>query len=789
VGYGNNENYSTPFNDNVAPLGQTTTSDISFPFFNLDTPDYRENTFRTVFDLTVDANNFSLEYTGYYEPTLSGVYTFCQLSDDKSEIYVSNTGVNCGPVTSDQIPLSSTTLTAGSQYPICANISLVAGSLYPLRVTYGQIRGYSFSIITITPPGGVANTSYPGYFYPAGSSCAETSNAGPVTTSSLNTTTVPGPTPGTTTVPASGTVPAIIRVTDTPTCKLKCPSGSGTGLTVKIFPNTYFYGYGISNSADTPSFQGVTPVGRTTTSNLSIPYFGFSSTGTLRSVYNLRVDANNFSVEYTGYFEPRVTGVYQICQTADDIMRTFIDGAIGCNAIPSNATYLATDAYLTNSRTKCGNITLVSGYLYPLRGVFGQIGGPSSLTVTFQPPGGVAESSYPGYFYPAGSPCAGTNVGTVTLTTTGPTAGTSTVPASGTVPGTVVVTKLPPGTVTITTTGPVAGTSTVPASGTVSGTVVVTQLPPGTVTITTSGTQRGTSTVPASGTVSGTVIVTSCTIAQVTMSIVAVSATGTSTAFTVPPCATAMAFAIAGGDGGSPGSTDVNRGIGAAVGGLMNVTNGQTIRAIAGGQGTKDGAGGTSAYGSGGSGSLGGGAGGGSSALYLDNDLIVVAAGGGGGGLVQNNTIVGSNQRSFRLFGGQGYPGQDGIGVEIIDSAGNILSSVQGGRIGGQGGKYSGSYLRAANGNSATGAQGADGVAPVRPNTATYQEGGSGAGGGGFVGGGSGAVLYQEYLNGVEWASIVGSGASGTNFIDGRVRNSTSVPAGVGPGAILYVFG
>lgn len=755
MGYGNNENYSTPFNDNVAPLGQTTTSDISFPFFNLDTPDYRENTFRTVFDLTVDANNFSLEYTGYYEPTLSGVYTFCQLSDDKSEIYVSNTGVNCGPVTSDQIPLSSTTLTAGSQYPICANISLVAGSLYPLRVTYGQIRGYSFSIITITPPGGVANTSYPGYFYPAGSSCAETSNAGPVTTSSLNTTTVPGPTPGTTTVPASGTVPAIIRVTDTPTCKLKCPSGSGTGLTVKIFPNTYFYGYGISNSADTPSFQGVTPVGRTTTSNLSIPYFGFSSTGTLRSVYNLRVDANNFSVEYTGYFEPRVTGVYQICQTADDIMRTFIDGAIGCNAIPSNATYLATDAYLTNSRTKCGNITLVSGYLYPLRGVFGQIGGPSSLTVTFQPPGGVAESSYPGYFYPAGSPCAGTNVGTVTLTTTGPT----------------------------------AGTSTVPASGTVSGTVVVTQLPPGTVTITTSGTQRGTSTVPASGTVSGTVIVTSCTIAQVTMSIVAVSATGTSTAFTVPPCATAMAFAIAGGDGGSPGSTDVNRGIGAAVGGLMNVTNGQTIRAIAGGQGTKDGAGGTSAYGSGGSGSLGGGAGGGSSALYLDNDLIVVAAGGGGGGLVQNNTIVGSNQRSFRLFGGQGYPGQDGIGVEIIDSAGNILSSVQGGRIGGQGGKYSGSYLRAANGNSATGAQGADGVAPVRPNTATYQEGGSGAGGGGFVGGGSGAVLYQEYLNGVEWASIVGSGASGTNFIDGRVRNSTSVPAGVGPGAILYVFG
>ncbi|KAK1671094.1 hypothetical protein BDP55DRAFT_676955 [Colletotrichum godetiae] len=66
------------------PIGQTTTNDISIPYYIVDSNEYVPGNTRTVDGLTVDANNFTAQYTGYFKPSVSGEWTICQSADDVS---------------------------------------------------------------------------------------------------------------------------------------------------------------------------------------------------------------------------------------------------------------------------------------------------------------------------------------------------------------------------------------------------------------------------------------------------------------------------------------------------------------------------------------------------------------------------------------------------------------------------------------------------------------------------------------------------------------------------------
>ena len=98
--------------------------------------------------------------------------------------------------------------------------------------------------------------------------------------------------------------------------------------------------------------------------------------------------------------------------------------------------------------------------------------------------------------------------GLITIKTTGPVAGTTTLPIRPGGDTTVIVTETPGGDTTITTTGPTPGTTTLPARYGGDTTVIVTENPDGDVTITETGTEPGTTTLPASSGDETTVIVT-----------------------------------------------------------------------------------------------------------------------------------------------------------------------------------------------------------------------------------------------------------------------------------------
>lgn len=98
--------------------------------------------------------------------------------------------------------------------------------------------------------------------------------------------------------------------------------------------------------------------------------------------------------------------------------------------------------------------------------------------------------------------------GITTITTTGPIEGTTTLPTRPGGGTTVVVTKTPGGITTITTLGPTPGTTTLPVPSDGDTTVIITETSDGGVTITETGSDPGTTTLPASSDGETTVIVT-----------------------------------------------------------------------------------------------------------------------------------------------------------------------------------------------------------------------------------------------------------------------------------------
>lgn len=110
-------------------------------------------------------------------------------------------------------------------------------------------------------------------------------------------------------------------------------------------------------------------------------------------------DANLFTLVWTGYFVPQQSGSYEFCTDADNRDDFFLgsDNAFPCGSpseISKSNKPLVESWYKPGGGDKqCKSVSLVAGYYYPLRSVYGNWGLPLSLEFTVKPPGGSASKT------------------------------------------------------------------------------------------------------------------------------------------------------------------------------------------------------------------------------------------------------------------------------------------------------------------------------------------------------------------------------------------------------------
>ncbi|KEQ84695.1 hypothetical protein M438DRAFT_334557 [Aureobasidium pullulans EXF-150] len=115
-----------------------------------------------------------------------------------------------------------------------------------------------------------------------------------------------------------------------------------------------------------------------------------------QNIGGISVDPNNFTLVSTGYFVPQTSGSYQFCDRYADNRDDFYVGsssAFPCGdssdaSTPRNAAYTIEYWFGTGTgKVTCVNITMVAGFSYPLRNVFGNNGVPFESQFTASGPG------------------------------------------------------------------------------------------------------------------------------------------------------------------------------------------------------------------------------------------------------------------------------------------------------------------------------------------------------------------------------------------------------------------
>lgn len=197
------------------------------------------------------------------------------------------------------------------------------------------------------------------------------------------------------------------------------------GLTVHYYENdmwSHAYGRNFERGGDPDYYLPLTPLDRGQTRSLSVPYFyGYEGMpgGYLREVdmdyypgltnrfAGIEYNANNFTLVFTGYYRPLITGTHTFCANADNVHNFYLgaDSAFPCGApanrhTPPGAAPLVRSHISRGPRRACADRELIAGLYYPLRAVYGNRGLPSSLAFTVRAPGreasfDVGEAGYP----------------------------------------------------------------------------------------------------------------------------------------------------------------------------------------------------------------------------------------------------------------------------------------------------------------------------------------------------------------------------------------------------------
>lgn len=129
-------------------------------------PDYT----RKVSGMVVDANNFTVVYTGLFQAPVTGDYYFCTVADNENDIYLGDGyAFDCqtGAPGPQLNPFVQGFGANGINNQQCAYLSLVQGVYYPLRIVFGNFQGISGFDFTMTLPDAESSSDdFSGMAYP-----------------------------------------------------------------------------------------------------------------------------------------------------------------------------------------------------------------------------------------------------------------------------------------------------------------------------------------------------------------------------------------------------------------------------------------------------------------------------------------------------------------------------------------------------------------------------------------------------------------------------------------------
>lgn len=285
---------------------------------------------------------------------------------------------------------------------------------------------------TKTKPAWTTHTTHPW-----GGKTSSTCQPITTTTTDWQTTTVVQTSISTTTTTATTTLVSTVTATcsapsqplPTEACLVTNPLCASTGWTVDYYANP-FAGFGYPPSGLGPGYyisEHLKPLGSGTTDETYFPqnmdptgdpvvYPGTSFdngnapyyVGWTIDVAGITIDANNFTLVYSGLYKAPATGSFSVCSEADNIVDVFFgstSGAFPCGGKPSaDATPAVSGSVSTggnyNNPTSCFSESLIEGFYYPIRFVMANFQGPSALGFTITPPGGTASYVFDGTIFP-----------------------------------------------------------------------------------------------------------------------------------------------------------------------------------------------------------------------------------------------------------------------------------------------------------------------------------------------------------------------------------------------------
>ncbi|WZH44113.1 Flocculation protein FLO9 [Fusarium acuminatum] len=232
--------------------------------------------------------------------------------------------------------------------------------------------------------------------------------------------------PDTTTAAASA---ATTSGAPTPTpCAIQ-PRCQAAGFNVDYYKNVFERGYGNDEVSVPPSYYITDHLTRLDSSITSETYFAQDYMQDLASypqifpdnayagkawyvgyhrtlAGGIKVDANNFTLVYTGFYRAPETGTYELCVTAYNANTLYFGqgNAFECGTGETDpnapALVLTATGYHFNNPTQCGTVDLIEGRHYPVRNVMGNKNAVSMYEFTVKTPSGTKTHDFSGQAFP-----------------------------------------------------------------------------------------------------------------------------------------------------------------------------------------------------------------------------------------------------------------------------------------------------------------------------------------------------------------------------------------------------
>lgn len=120
-------------------------------------------------------------------------------------------------------------------------------------------------------------------------------------------------------------------------------------------------------------------------------------TNSTNNINNFSSNADNYSWQWMGYFKPNVSGTWTFFTASDDASYLWIGTTAVTGYLPSNAT--VNNGGLHGTQERSGTVYLEANKFYPIRIMFGELGGGDIMTVSFTPPGGSKTTNGIGFYF------------------------------------------------------------------------------------------------------------------------------------------------------------------------------------------------------------------------------------------------------------------------------------------------------------------------------------------------------------------------------------------------------